>query len=102
LFDALQVLRPRRMEWTAAIDELCLLVEGLAPAAVKALVGALVDIAARDPPAHEFLDALLVVVVDRRADESIVRDLVDLAQALELSGVAIDERSRRDALNLRG
>jgi len=43
-----------------------------------------------------------VVLVDGRADEAVVRDLVDVAQALELAGVAVDERARRDPLKLRG
>jgi len=39
-----------------------------------------------------------VVLVDRRADESVLRDLVDLAEALELGGALVDVGLRRDAL----
>jgi len=43
-----------------------------------------------------------VILVDGGPDETVVRDLVRIAEALELGRVAIDERPRRDAERLRG
>lgn len=73
------------MQRATTVDELALVIESLAAAAVEPLVDALVDVAARDPSSYEFLDALLVILVDGCADETVIRDLVDLAEALELA-----------------
>ena len=84
------------MDRAAAVHELAFVVERLAAAAVDALVRAAIDVAVRDPAPDELLDALLVILIDRRTDVAVVRDEIDVAHPLELAGVAIHERARGD------
>ena len=88
------------MDGAASVDELVLVLEGLAAKAVEALVGGEVDVVVLDPAPDELLDALHVVGIGR-TDEPVVRDPPRAGHLLELGRVLIHERTGGDPLGLR-
>ena len=84
-------LRP--MNRTQAVNEILLLLEGLARLAVPAFVIALEDVARRRHPAHELLNARLVARLCR-ADEIVEGNVQTLPDIEELQGHAIAIRER--------